>query len=143
MTNPVESQLNQENLASLVSLPNVEQLKLESQKLAETIKTNLGGIKRLAINEAWKILQATASEIVILIEKYTGENVSGADKKLIALNLIEKFYDAVFLAVDLPMIPSILEGFIHKYVKKVLLLMVSGSVDVIVSTFNKIGYFKK
>jgi hypothetical protein len=139
----LENQLNPESLEKLATLPNLEQLKLETQNLAQTIKTNLGEVKRLAINEAWKILQGTASEIVILIEKYAGESVVGADKKTLALHLIEKLYDTVFIAVDLPLIPSIFEGLIHKYIKKILLLMVSSSIDVIVSTFNKIGYFKK
>ena len=65
------------------------------------------------------------------------------DKKAIAIEFINKFYDTTFNIVDIPVVPNILEPIIHSYVKQILMIMVSASIDATVSIFRQTGIFLK
>ena len=119
-----------------------EQIGVEFDKVKEDVLESLGEVKRLAIKEAWKILQVVIGELVMLIEK-VGTDLSSKEKKELAMNLLSGFYDSVFKAVDLPFIPNVFEPLFHSYVKKFVMGLASAGIDAIVTTFREIGVFLK
>lgn len=121
---------------------NQELIQNEVQKLISQAKESLATVKKLAVSEAWKILQITTASVIQILEKAATE-LSGPEKKELAMTLISSFYDKVFTVVDIPMVPNILEPMIHKYVKGFLMILVSASIDAMVTTFRQVGVFIK
>jgi hypothetical protein len=117
-------------------------IKAEVDHLILSVKNSLAEVKRLAINEAWKILQLATASIIQIIEKL-GHDISSQDKKVLAMDLLNKFYDSVFVVVDIPVVPNFLEPIIHKYVKAFLMILVSATIDALVTTFRNTGVFLK
>lgn len=115
---------------------------LEVEKLILNVKNSLTTVKRLAVSEAWKILQLATASIIQIIEKL-GHDISSPDKKTLAMDLISKFYDNVFYAIDVPVVPNFLEPIIHKYVKAFLMILISATIDALVTTFRNTGVFLK
>ncbi|MFM5896886.1 MAG: hypothetical protein ACKO8W_05160, partial [Dolichospermum sp.] len=110
-------------------------IKLEVEKLIVKTQESLGAVKSVAIAEAWKILQLAVAATVQLIESIATD-LSGSDKKALAMSLLSNFYDKVFLVIDIPLVPNILEPIIHKHVKGFLMILVSSSIDAMVTTFR-------
>jgi hypothetical protein len=123
-------------------MTNHELIKNELEKLINQAKESLAAVKRLAVNEAWKILQITTASVVQILEK-SASDLTGPEKKELAMNLISEFYDKVFLIVDVPFVPNALEPFLHKYIKGFLMVLVSASIDALVTTFRQVGVFIK
>lgn len=121
---------------------NQELIRNELEKLVNQAKESLVAVKRLAVSEAWKILQITTASVVQILEK-TATDLSGHEKKELAMNLISEFYDKVFLIVDVPFVPNLLEPLLHKYIKGFLMVLVSASIDALVTTFRQVGVFIK
>jgi hypothetical protein len=119
-----------------------ELIRLEVEKLIVKTKERLQEVKRFAISEAWKILQLATASVIQIIE-VIGKDLEGSDKKALALSLLNRFYDSVFLVVDIPVVPNILEPMIHKYVKSFLMVLVGASIDALVTTFRETGVFLK
>ena len=119
-----------------------ETLKQELETLILHTKESLKNLRKVAIDEAWKILQLAVAKIVQTIEK-TAVGLSGPDKKQIALDLLNSFYDRVFVVVDIPFVPSVIEPIIHRYVKTLLMIMVGASIDATVTIFRNTGVFLK
>jgi hypothetical protein len=117
-----------------------ELVKVEIEKLINNTKESLGIIKNVALSQAWKILQLAVASVVQIIEQIA-TNLAGPDKKVIAMEALSKFYDGVFVAIDIPFVPNILEPIIHKYVKSILMIMVSATIDAMVTTFRNTGVF--
>jgi hypothetical protein len=118
------------------------QLKPELENLVNQTKNSLGEVKRVALDQAWKILQlAVAYSVQVIENKFI--NLSGKDKKTIALDFINSFYDSVFVIVDIPFVPNTIEPIIHRYVKKTLMIMVGSSIDATVTIFKNTGIFNK
>ena len=115
-------------------------IKLEIEKLVIKTQESLGAVKNVAIAEAWKILQLAVAASVQVIETM-GTELSGPEKKVLAMDLLSGFYDKVFLVVDIPLVPNILEPIIHRYVKQFLMILVSSSIDAMVTTFRNTGVF--
>jgi hypothetical protein len=115
--------------------PSLENLILES-------KTSLSNVKRIAVAEAWKILQLTVAKVVQLIEN-TAKDLSGKDKKALAMEILSRFYDGVFTIVDIPFVPSGLEFIIHNRVKAFLMILLGSTIDAMVATFKQTGIFSK
>jgi len=113
-----------------------------ANKLIDLAKESVGEVKKVTINEAWKILQLTTAGIVQILEAIATD-LSGPEKKAIALEFINGFYDKVFLVVSIPLVPSFVEPIIHSYVKKILMIMVGASIDAIVKIFRDTGVFLK
>ena len=86
----------------------------------------------------WRILQLLTAVIIQLIEKL-GDDLSSPEKKELALDLIESFYDKVFKYVDIPWIPSVIEPIIHNHIKSFLMLLVGAAIEAMVSTFRNVG----
>lgn len=124
----------------IVPLTNQELIKAEVEKLIAKTKESLDEVTRFAIAEAWKILQLATASIVQIIEAM-GNNLSGVEKKALAMELINKFYDNIFTVIDIPVVPNILEPIIHKYVKSFLMILVSSTIDALVTTFRNAGIF--
>jgi hypothetical protein len=117
-------------------------IKTEVENLILNVKNSLATVKRLAVNEAWKILQLATASVIQIIEKL-GHDISSPDKKALAMELLNKFYDSVFVVVDIPVVPNFLEPIIHKYVKAFLMILVSATIDALVTTFRNTGVFIK
>lgn len=117
-----------------------EVLKPSLEKLVEETKVSLGEVKRVAIAQAWKILQLVVANIIQSIEA-NGSGIAGKDKKTVALELISQFYDQVFNIVDIPFVPPFLEPIIRKYVKTLLMILVGSTIDAMVTTFKNVGVF--
>ena len=119
-----------------------ELIKAEVEKLINNSKDKLKEVQRLALGEAWKLLQLTTASVVQIIEAL-GSDLSNPDKKALAMNLLTSFYDKVFVVVDIPFVPSIVEPIIHKYIKNILMIMVSSTIDATVTIFRNTGVFIK
>lgn len=119
----------------------IEQIQQELNQITAQVKENLQHAKRVAISEAWKILQLVVAATVQIIETI-GTDLSSKEKKELAMNLLSNFYDKVFLIVDIPFIPQILESFLHKHVKNLLMILVSATIDSMVKIFKEIGVFR-
>jgi hypothetical protein len=96
--------------------------------------------KSVALSEAWKALQLVVASTVQIIE-VIAKDLEGKDKKAIAIEYINTFYDTTFSIIDIPLVPNLLEPIIHSYVKKVLMILVSSSIDATVSIFRQTGIF--
>lgn len=118
----------------------IESLKPELEKLISEAKISLGQVKRVALDEAWKILQLTVANIIQKIE-INGQNLAGKDKKTIAIELVSQFYDRVFLIVDIPFVPPLIEPIIHNSVKNILMILIGSTIDAMVTTFRITGVF--
>jgi hypothetical protein len=116
-------------------------IRAEIVNLINETKNSLKDVKKFAIGEVWKILQLLIATVIQLIENL-GEELSGPEKKKLALELIGSFYDSIFTHVDLSWILSILEPIIHNHVKSFLMMLVGAGIDSMVTTFRQIGVFK-
>jgi hypothetical protein len=114
----------------------------KANRLIELARGPAGELKKVTIKEAWKTLQLTTAGIVQILETI-GTDLSGKEKKSIALEFISSFYDKVFLVVSIPFVPNFVEAIIHSYVKKILMIMVDASIDAVVKIFRDTGIFLK
>jgi len=119
----------------------VKELVLEqAEKTTAELKQSLKNLKSVALSEAWKALQLVVASTVQIIEAIA-KDLEGKDKKAIAIEYINKFYDTTFTIIDIPLVPNLFEPIIHSYVKKVLMILVSSSIDATVSIFRQTGIF--
>ena len=109
--------------------------------LVNQVKLSLKDLKTVAISEAWKILQLAVVEIIQQIE-HSAPDLKGKDKKALAMELLSKFYDSVFMIIDIPFVPNLIEPIIHKYVKSLLMILVSSTIDAMVTAFRQMGVFE-
>ncbi len=114
----------------------------QAEKANQQLKESVKNLKKIALSEAWKILQLVIAGVVQVIETIATD-LEGKDKKAIALEYIERFYDTTFIIVDIPFVPSIVEPIIHRYIKSILMVMVSSSIDATVTIFRQTGVFLK
>jgi len=117
-----------------------ELIQIQISELIKQTKDSLGEVKTIAIAEVWKILQLLTATIIQVIEKI-GTDLAGAEKKQLAMELINNFYDNIFRVVDLPFIPNAIELILHSYIKKILMILVDSAIDAMVATFKDIGVF--
>lgn len=129
-----------QNIQTVIPQTSRDLIRTEAKKLIEKTRQNLDDAKTVALAEAWKILQLTVAGIIQIIEAIGGD-LTGPDKKALAMELLSKFYDSVFVVVDIPVVPNIFEPIIHKYVKAVLMILVSSTIDALVTTFRNTGVF--
>ena len=118
-----------------------ELIRIEVENLIAETKKAVSDVKRFAVSEVWKILQLLTAVVIRLIENF-GKDLSSPEKKKLALELIGSFYDQIFIRVDLPWVPSVLEPIIHSHVKSFLMLLVGSGIDAMVATFRQVGVFK-
>ena len=104
-------------------------------------KTSFINVKSFAISEVWKILQLLTAVVIQLIENIA-DNLSGPEKKKLALEVIGKFYDDVFFYIDIPWVPSALEPILHSHLKNFLMIFVGAGIDAMVTTFRNVGVFR-
>jgi len=114
----------------------------EAEKLTTELQNKLINLKTLALDETWKALQLVVAGTVQVIETIA-KDLEGKEKKAIAMEYINSFYDKAILVVRIPLVPSFLEPIIHSYVKKILMILVSASIDATVSIFRQTGVFLK
>jgi hypothetical protein len=116
-------------------------IRQEIDKIITEIKNSTQEVKSFALSEVWKILQLLTAVVIQLIETI-GNDLSSPEKKSLALDIISSFYDKVFIYIDIPWVPSVLEPIIHSHVKSLLMLLVSSGIDAMVTTFRQVGVFK-
>ena len=117
-----------------------EMVSIEVEKLISQAKESLNEIKVVALSQAWKILQLAVAGTIQIIEN-TATDLAGKDKKAVAMELLSKFYDSVFIVIDVPFVPNLLEPIIHRYVKSFLMILVGSTIDAMVTTFRNTGVF--
>jgi hypothetical protein len=117
-------------------------IRAEVEKLINSTKDSLKEVQKFALSEAWKLLQLTTASVVQIIEGI-GNDLSGPDKKALAMDLLNSFYDKIFLVIDVPFVPNLVEPIIHKYIKNILMIMVSATIDATVTIFRNTGVFIK
>jgi hypothetical protein len=110
------------------------------QSLVEKAKTVLQAVKDVAMPQAWNVLQLATVDVIQSIEN-NSPTLKGADKKTLAMVMISNFYDQVFTVVNFPFVPKLLQPIIQKYVKQILMLLVSSSIDALVITVRNNGIF--
>lgn len=110
------------------------------ETLINQVKVSFSKNKSVAVNQAWGILQLAVAESVQAIED-NNPSLKGSNKKEIALNMISNFYDKVFLIVNIPYVPAMFQPIIQKYIKALLMLLVSSTIDSMVEIFRKTGIF--
>ena len=108
--------------------------------LVDKTKAILQSVKEVAMPQAWNILQLATVDVIQSIEN-NSPTLKGADKKTLAMTMISNFYDQVFTLVNFPFVPKILQPIIQKYVKQILMLLVSATIDALVTTFRNSGVF--
>jgi hypothetical protein len=112
----------------------------QAETITNQAKESLKNLKTIALSEAWKLLQLATAGIVQIIEKMAND-LDGVEKKKIAIEYLDTFYDSVFTVVDIPFIPNIIEPIMHKYVKSMLMIMAAASIDATVTIFRQTGIF--
>lgn len=117
-----------------------ESMKVILDQLIINAKASLGDAKNVALAQAWKLLQLMVAEIIQAIE-INCPNLAGSDKKAIAMNLLSTFYDGVFVVVNIPFVPAFIQPIIYKYIKSLLMILVSATIDAMVTTFRNTGIF--
>lgn len=119
-----------------------ELIRSEVEKLTVSTKDRLKDLKKIALDEAWKLLQLATASVVQIIEAI-GDDLSNPNKKALAMDLLSGFYDKVFVVIDIPFVPSMIEPIIHRYIKSILMIMVSATIDATVTIFRNTGVFIK
>lgn len=119
----------------------IEIVKKDLDQLVQESKSSMKEIQRIAVSQAWKILQLAVATTVQSLENIA-IGLSGKDKKILAMDSVSKFYDSIFVVIDVPFVPNLLEPVMHKYIKAFLMALVGASIDAMVTTFRQIGIFK-
>jgi len=137
-----------------MSLNLKEKLDQFSIKLAESFQAAKNGAS-IKIDELWKILQLAVVQIVQFVEDNAENKVSikmgvvtpvpmtGEEKKAAAMDAAEKFYDLLYITIDIPYMPGWLRRLLHPYAKALFMKCVSGSIDATVETLKRLTNFKK
>jgi hypothetical protein len=118
-----------------------ELVQVKVDLLVNQVKLSLKDLKTVAISEAWKILQLAVVEIIQQIEQ-SGSELKGKDKKALAMELLSKFYDSVFMIIDIPFVPNLIEPIIHRHVKSLLMILLGSTIDAMVTAFRQMGIFE-
>ena len=118
-----------------------EALNQKLENLISQAKLSLNEVKVVALAQAWKLLQLAVAETIQNIETIN-PLLAGKDKKTIAMDCLSRFYDSVFIMVNVPLIPNILEPIIHRYIKTFLMILVGSTIDAMVTTFRQVGVFE-
>ena len=118
-----------------------ELVQVKVDLLVNQVKLSLKDLKTVAISEAWKILQLAVVEIIQQIEQ-SASDLKGKDKKALAMELLSKFYDSVFMIIDVPFVPNLIEPIIHRHVKSLLMILLGSTIDAMVTAFRQIGIFE-
>jgi hypothetical protein len=109
-------------------------------KIINQAKSSLDQVKNVTIDQAWKILQLAVVSIIQDIEN-NAVGLSGPDKKAAAMDLLSKFYDSVFVVINVPFVPAFMQPIISKYLKMFLMALVGSTIDAMVTAFRNNGIF--
>jgi len=121
----------------------MENQKLPVNDLGDLVakaKEILKNAKAVAMPQAWNVLQLATAEVIQTVED-NNPSLKGVDKKTLAMGMISKFYDQTFTIINFPFVPQVLQPIIQKYVKQILMLLVSATIDALVTTFRNSGIF--
>lgn len=113
---------------------------MDIKELIDQAKLSLGSTKSVAVAQAWKILQLAVASVIQEVE-ISGDNMPGAAKKELALQLVSNFYDSVFNIITIPFVPPFLQSLLQKYLKVFLMSLVGATIDALVTTFRNTGVF--
>jgi len=127
-------------MKTIIPLTSRDLIKAETEKLILKTKESLAAVQRIALAEAWKVLQLATASIIQVIEAM-GNDLTSPEKKALAMSLLGDFYDKVFLVIDIPVVPNLIEPVLHKYIKAFLMILLSSTIDALVTTFRQTGVF--
>jgi len=127
-------------MKTIIPLTSRDLIKAETEKLILKTKESLAAVQRIALAEAWKVLQLATASIIQVIEAM-GNDLTSPEKKALAMSLLGDFYDKVFLVIDIPVVPNFIEPVLHKYIKAFLMILLSSTIDALVTTFRQTGVF--
>ena len=116
------------------------ELSSKLEELINKVRSSLSNNQPVAVAQAWGILQLAVADTIQIIED-SNPSLKGANKKELALNMISGFYDKVFLVVNIPFVPVVLQPIIQKYIKALLMLLIGSTIDSMVEIFRKNGVF--
>lgn len=116
-----------------LSVNNLENLVAKAKEMLKNTKT-------VAMPQAWNVLQLATAEVIQNIED-NNPSLKGVDKKTLAMGMISKFYDQTFTIINFPFVPQMLQPIIQKYVKQILMILISATIDALVTTFRNSGIF--
>lgn len=114
-------------------------------KLSQAFQVAKNGAK-VGISEVWRVLQLAIVEIVLFIENNAPKNYTetgeivvmpGTEKKQAAMDAASRFYDLLYITIDIPFMPGWVRRILHPYAKALFMKCVSGSIDATVKTLNK------
>lgn len=105
-------------------------------------KNTIGNTTKVALPQAWMLLQLMVAEIIQGVQ-LNYPTLAGKDKKTIAMDLLSTVYDSVFIVVSVSFIPAFIQPIISKYIKRMLMVLLSATIDAMVITFKNTGIFKK
>lgn len=123
-------------------MTSTELIRSEVEKLINNTKNSLQDVKKIAVGEAWRLLQIATASIIQIIEA-VGDDLAGPEKKALALDLLNSYYDRVFSIVDVPFVPNLIEPMMHKYIKGFLMILLGATIDSMVTIFRNTGVFLK
>jgi hypothetical protein len=116
-----------------LSVNNLENLVAKAKEILKNAKT-------VAMPQAWNVLQLATAEVIQNVED-NNPSLKGVDKKTLAMGMISKFYDQTFTIINFPFVPQMLQPIIQKYVKQILMILISATIDALVTTFRNSGIF--
>ena len=116
-----------------LSVNNLENLVAKAKEILKNAKT-------VAMPQAWNVLQLATAEVIQNVED-NNPSLKGVDKKTLAMGMISKFYDQTFTIINFPFVPQVLQPIIQKYVKQILMILISATIDALVTTFRNSGIF--
>jgi len=126
----------------VVPQPTLDSIWVRLEARLEALKVPISKVERMAIGAAWRLMQIAIGEVVALLQAEFGD-LSKPEKKAAAMTMLSKFFDVVVGVIQIPVIPQMLENWIARYMKALLMSFASGAIDAMVTTFWSQGVFVK
>jgi hypothetical protein len=106
-----------------------DEIKTEIDKIVDKYKTYAGdGV--LTFAEVWKIVALGTHDIVVVLDKFAH---SGADKKIAALEAVDRFYADVIKPIDIKAVPNIVEPVVDKALGAMVHSVADGVIEALVN----------
>lgn len=113
----------------------------EVEKLVQKTKGQLNDLKSIPLAQAWKILDDRITDVVLFLQTFATD-LTKPEKKEQAMAIMSNFYDQIFLVVEFPFVPKLLQPIVQKFIKQLLFIFISSAIDSAVTTLKKTGVIK-
>lgn len=122
---------------------------MDATTLISTVKQQLADLiahykkatedKKLTLAEVWELSTSAVAGVMRIVE--AAGDFDGKSKKEVVLAFAADFYDQVIAPLDIPYVPSLIEGRVDAALKDVFLKLIDGAVESLVNIFNRTGWF--